>query len=98
MKKLLILLAVMSFPVFATPVNINSADAQTIADSLDGIGLKKAEAIIEYRTKNGPFKSAEDLVNVVGIGEKTLEKIKADVLLSDAPGTAAPAAPAKKKI
>ena len=98
MKKFLILLAVMSSPVFATPVNINSADAQTIADSLDGIGLKKAEAIIEYRTKNGAFKSAEDLVKVVGIGEKTLEKIKADVLLSDVPGTAAPTAADKKKI
>lgn len=85
MKKLILLLSLLSTPAWATPVNVNSADAQTLADSLDGIGLKKAEAIIEYRTQNGPFKSADELVNVTGIGEKTLEKIKQDVLLSDTP-------------
>lgn len=83
MKKMLFILALLSFNVFATPVNINTADAQAIADSLSGIGIKKAEAIVEYRKANGPFKAAEDLLNVKGIGEKTLEKNKADILLSD---------------
>jgi competence protein ComEA len=90
MKKLLILLALfLNFDVFAAPVNINTADAQTIADSLSGIGLKKAQAIVDYRTKNGAFNSINDLVQIVGIGTKTIEKNKADILLAD-PLTSAP--------
>jgi competence protein ComEA len=83
MKKLLILLAFCSVNAFATPVNINTADAQTIADSLGGIGLKKAQAIVDYRDKNGAFKTIEDLSQVSGIGAKTIEKNKADILLID---------------
>lgn len=83
MKKMLFMSAFLSFNVFAAPVNINTADAQAIADSLSGIGIKKAEAIIEYRKANGPYKSAEDLLKVQGIGEKTLEKNKADILFND---------------
>jgi competence protein ComEA len=83
-KKLLILVAVLfSMNVSAKPVNINTADAQTIADSLDGIGLKKAQAIVDYRAKNGVFKSINDLLQVSGIGMKTIEKNKADILLDD---------------
>ena len=55
-------------------VNINSADAATLADRLNGIGLKKAQAIVVFREQNGPFKSIDDLVNVTGIGAATLEK------------------------
>jgi competence protein ComEA len=83
MKKLVILLAFCSVNAFAAPVNINTADAKTIADSLHGIGLKKAEAIIAYRTKNGAFKSVEDLSHVSGIGDKTIEKNKTDILFTD---------------
>lgn len=57
-----------------TLVNINSADAATLAERLNGIGLKKAEAIVSFREQNGPFKSVDDLVNVAGIGAATLEK------------------------
>lgn len=57
----------------AGPVDINSADAETISAELKGIGLSKAKAIIEYRSKHGPFKSAEDLSLVKGIGERTVE-------------------------
>lgn len=57
----------------AEPVNINTADAQTLA-TLEGVGEKRAEAIIEYRSTHGPFVSIEDLVKVKGIGVKTLEK------------------------
>lgn len=73
----------------AAPVNINSADAKTISESLSGIGQKKAEAIVKYRTEVGPFKTAEELANVSGIGEKTVQKNKNDILLSDS-GVAAP--------
>ncbi len=99
MKKLTLLfwLGLLSFTgsVLAAPVNINAADAQTIADALKGIGLKKAEAIVKYRTEKGPFKTIEELANVTGIGEKTIEKNKADIQLGSS--AAVPAAPAGKK-
>jgi competence protein ComEA len=85
MKRLFFALTVLfSANVFATPVNINTADAQKIADSVSGFGLKKAQAIVDYRTKNGDFKTLDDLNKVSGIGDKTIEKIKADILFSDA--------------
>ncbi len=57
-------------------VNINTADAQTLADRLNGVGIKKAEAIVAYRTQNGAFKAPEDIINVAGIGEAILAKNK----------------------
>jgi len=77
---LLILVFAATF-AHAEPVNVNTADAATIADSLNGIGLSKAQAIIDYRQKFGAFKTADDLVNVKGIGVKTVAKIRHDVLL-----------------
>ncbi|WP_462412279.1 helix-hairpin-helix domain-containing protein [Neobacillus sp. Marseille-QA0830] len=56
-------------------ININKADASEL-ENLPGIGPSKAAAIIEYRETNGPFKSAEDLKNISGIGDKTFEKLK----------------------
>ncbi|NCU17476.1 helix-hairpin-helix domain-containing protein [Pallidibacillus pasinlerensis] len=56
-------------------VNINQADS-TLLQTLPGIGPSKAEAIIEYRETNGPFKMIEDIMNISGIGEKTFEKLK----------------------
>lgn len=65
----------LSFNLFAgQPVDINTADAATLAASLDGIGAAKAEAIIAYRKENGPFKSMDQLVDVKGIGLRTVEK------------------------
>jgi len=82
-KALFLLIAMsMSTSIFAAPVNINSADAKTIATSLAGIGPSKAEAIVEYRSENGPFETKEDIKNVKGIGSKVFEKIKADLILS----------------
>lgn len=83
MKYLLAIFIFFSANVFAKPVNINNADAKVISESLSGIGMKKAEAIVQYRAANGPFKTAMDLAKVKGIGEKTVEKNKADILLSD---------------
>ena len=97
MKKIIFLLSVFfSVNVFATPVNINTADAQTIADSLNGIGIKKAEAIVAYREKNGDFKTIESLTAVSGVGEKTVEKNKADILLTDKTGKSEEADTKKK--
>lgn len=85
MKRLVVVLlaAFCSFNVVASPVNINTADAKTISEALSGIGLKKAEAIVKYREAKGEFKTVDDLVNVNGIGPKTVEKIKTDILLSE---------------
>ena len=63
-------------------VDINSADAKTLSSALSGIGEKKANAIVEYRKKNGPFKSADDLTKVDGIGPKTLEKNRDKIVVS----------------
>ena len=71
-----------AFNVFASPVNVNTADAKTISEALSGIGQKKAEAIVKHREEKGLFKTAEDLASVPGIGEKTVERIKQDIVLS----------------
>lgn len=59
-------------------ININQATAEEI-EELNGIGPSKAAAIIQYREENGIFKQMEDLLNVSGIGEKTLEAIQDDI-------------------
>lgn len=86
----------------AGPVNVNTADANTIAKELDGIGPAKAAAIVEYRQKNGPFRAAEDLLKVDGIGQKVLELNRANIRVertgaAPVPAAAKPAAkPAQK--
>lgn len=62
-------------------VNINTAD-QAELESLPGVGAVKAEAILEYRSKNGPFQSIEELLEVDGIGEKTLDKLRDLITIS----------------
>jgi competence protein ComEA len=81
----------------AGPVNLNSADAATLAKELDGIGPAKAQAIIEFRQKNGPFKSPEDLLKVDGIGERVLEQNRGNIRLSGAAAAPAPAGKAAAK-
>ena len=84
MKKLL-LTAITSLVLFSQAlfaVNINTADAQTIAKELNGIGAKKAQAIVEYRKANGKFKTIESLTAVKGIGLKTVEKNRDAIELS----------------
>jgi competence protein ComEA len=88
MKRLLVVVfaAFCSFNVLASPVNINTADAKTIGEALSGIGLKKAEAIVKYRETKGEFKTAEDLVNVDGIGPRVC-KNASSVNISSRPST-----------
>lgn len=72
---------VLSSTTSAAPVNINTANATEIADALNGIGLEKAQAIVEYRSINGLFSSADQIIFVRGIGESTYEKNKSDILV-----------------
>jgi competence protein ComEA len=59
-------------------VNINTA-TQAELESLQGIGPAKAKAIVDHRKKNGPFKSADDLQNVNGIGPGTMKRLRKDI-------------------
>ena len=56
------------------PVNINSASAHQIAAALKGVGLKPTRAIVAYRKANSPFKTADSLMSVKGVGRRTLVK------------------------
>lgn len=58
----------------AGKVNINTADAETLASELVGVGASKAEAIVSYRNEHGPFESIESLTEVKGIGRKVLDE------------------------
>lgn len=53
-------------------VDINTDGAEKLADLLTGVGVTRAQAIIDYRTENGPFEALEDLLEVPGIGPATL--------------------------
>lgn len=67
--------------VWAGPVNINTADAETLAKELEGIGAAKAQAIVEFRAKHGPFNTAEELMLVSGVGEKVFEANRGNILI-----------------
>ncbi len=68
----------------AGPVNINTADAATLSRELKGVGAKRAQAIVAYRKAHGPFKSADELALVKGIGPSAINKNRADIRV-DAP-------------
>lgn len=62
-------------------ININTATAQQLSDGLDGVGEVMAKRIVEYREKNGGFKSVAELRNVQGIGDKTFAKLKDHIIV-----------------
>ena len=68
-----LLLSAPAFAEPADPVNVNTADVEALT-TLRGIGPSRAEAIIAYREANGPFRSLHELMQVRGIGERTLEE------------------------
>ena len=72
LSSLLLTFALLPLPALAQ-VDINHADAKTLAESLSGVGLVKAEAIVAYRASHGPVLPIEDLAAVDGIGERTIE-------------------------
>lgn len=69
---------------FAGPVDINSADAASLDRALKGVGPKTAAAIVDYRKKQGPFKSVDDLAKVNGIGPALIEKNRANMTVGSA--------------
>ena len=86
MKKILTLLAAALFSITAwaaEPVNVNTASAEEIAENLKGIGMSKAKAIVEYRQENGSFIHVDELVNVKGIGIRTVDQNRGMILLQD---------------
>src|SRR6266536_4023633 len=80
MKKLLLVLVTWFaiYGVAIAAVNINTATKEELT-SLKGIGEKRAQEIINYRTKNGPFKSVDDLEKVPGIGPGIMKQIRSEV-------------------
>lgn len=85
-KSLITLLATGLFSIWAwaaQPVNVNSANAEELSEALKGVGMSKAEAIVSYRNENGAFKHVDELVNVKGIGIRTVDINREYILLDD---------------
>lgn len=85
MNKLIMLFV--SFVIFcgtSFAVDLNKA-TQAELEALKGIGEVKAKAIIDYRTKNGPFKSADDLDKVNGVGKGIIAKVGGDLTIDGKP-------------
>ena len=74
-QRLILLFAMIaSSMVYAGPININTADASALAAGIQGVGEKRAQAIVEYRNAHGEFVNVDALANVKGIGTSTIEK------------------------
>lgn len=73
----------MTSMTIAASVNINKADANHLETAMVGIGSEKAAAIIQYRDEHGPFTSIDDLAKVKGVGEKTIEKNRDSLTVSE---------------
>jgi competence protein ComEA len=98
MKKLLLVFA-MWFAIYGiamAAVNINTATKDELV-TLKGIGPSRAQEIIDYRTKNGPFKTVDDLEKVKGIGPGTMKQIKSQISVSGPTTIDKPAAAANTK-
>lgn len=65
----------------AEPIDINTADLETLV-TLPGVGRAIAQRILDYRKEHGPFKKVEDLLNVRGIGDRSLANIRDKVTVS----------------
>jgi competence protein ComEA len=88
---LLTILATCATAGWCTPVNVNTADAATIASSLNGIGAVKAQAIVDYRQKHGPFRSVDELAQVKGISQKLINRNRGDLRIDRAAASSAAA-------
>ncbi len=83
---LVLLMMLVSASSFAGPVDINSADASTLASAITGVGESKAAAIVAYRDTHGPFASVDELSKVKGVGMKTVDKSRNNLTVSVPPG------------
>ena len=77
-----LILSLLPVVAWTGPVNINTADAETLAKELDGIGESRAQAIIEYREKHGEFEHPDDLRKVKGIGAQVLEQNRGNIKIT----------------
>jgi competence protein ComEA len=87
MKRISGLIAVLCLSLFSSlawSVDINSADAKSLAAELNGVGEKRAQAIVDYRKEHGPFHSIEDLAKVKGVGPVVIEKNKGHLVATQA--------------
>ena len=92
MKKLLpITLLLLPLLAGAGPVDINTADASTLARELNGVGESRARAIVEFRDKNGRLASADDLLQVTGIGPQVLKLNRDNIRVAESQGADRPA-------
>jgi competence protein ComEA len=82
-RQMFAILALLPVLAWAGPVDLNTADAATLARELKGVGPARAEAIVAWREANGPFKSPEDLVRVQGIGDRVLEDNRGNLTVSE---------------
>jgi len=75
LKNIFFLLTILlTASIQAQEININKATAIEIASNLEGIGIKKAKDIVQYRNDNGDFKDIKELIKIKGIGDKTISK------------------------
>jgi competence protein ComEA len=79
LKSIILAAAIVAMTTASFAANVNTDTAEVIANDLYRVGKIKSEAIVAYRDANGPFKSAEDLVKVKGIGKKTIENNAAKI-------------------
>ena len=92
-KSLLLGMVMMAGTVAAMEkVDINTADAATLDRVLVNVGAAKAQAIVDFRQANGPFRSAEELAQVRGIGLATVERNRELITVGKVPAPAKPAA------
>lgn len=91
MKRIMIWLAACLLSISAwagQAVNINTASAEELSEGLKGVGLTKAEAIVAYRQSHGDFRHIDELVNVKGIGLRTIDRNRDNILLQEQPEVA----------
>lgn len=81
---LVLLLCFTGIAAAADAIDINTADTDTLMKGLKGVGPEKAAAIIEYRQQHGPFKDADGLSQVKGIGKKLIDMNRDMITVSKA--------------